>query len=307
MRNTFAAKLLKLAIEDPSIILITGDLGFGVLDEFAKTLPKQFLNAGITEQSMMSMAAGIASQGFRPFVYSIANFPIMRCLEQIRNDVCYMNKSVTIVSVGAGLGYGNLGYSHHGIEDISVIRSLPNMKLYSPSDSEEVELCMDQLYKDDKPCYLRLGKGNEERIHNTKLTRNFENILLRDGTYGTIAFTGAIGNRIMKAIESVNQLKINPRIFSLPFLSEYNLTKLLEITNGEPMLTIEEHSDRGGFGSWLLEVANDKNVSANIKRLDLSKHDIYKLGSHDFLLNEAKLNIDHIIHVINTHLNSTTD
>lgn len=299
--------MLKLAIADPSIILITGDLGFGVLDEFAESLPKQYINAGIAEQSMMSMAAGIASRGFRPFVYSIANFPIMRCLEQIRNDVCYMNKSVTIVSVGAGLSYGNLGYSHHGIEDISVIRSLPNIKLYSPADSEEVELCIDQIYQDDKPSYLRLGKGNEERIHNKPLKRNFENIVLKEGNYGTVAFTGSIGNRILKAIESVNQLEINPRIVSMPFLSEYNLIKLLEITKDEPMVTIEEHSNRGGFGSWLLEIANNQRMPVNVKRLDLDKHDIYKLGASDFLLDEAKLSTDHIIHAINSHLVSKTD
>jgi transketolase len=307
LRNTFAAKLLKIAIEDPSIILITGDLGFGVLDEFAESLPKQYINAGIAEQSMMSMAAGIASQGFRPFVYSIANFPIMRCLEQIRNDICYMNKSVTIVSVGAGLSYGNLGYSHHGIEDISVIRSLPNIKLYSPADSEEVELCMDQIYQDDKPSYLRLGKGNEEIIHNKPLIRNFENIVLKQGDYGTIAFTGSIGSRILKAVESLNRLEIYPRIVSMPFLSEYNLIKLLEISKGEPMVTIEEHSNRGGFGSWLLEIANNQRMPINVKRLDLDKHDIYKLGTGDFLLNEANLSVDHIIHELNSHLVPKTE
>ena len=304
MRNTFAAKLLNLAIKDPSIILITGDLGFGVLDEFAKKLPKQYINSGIAEQSMMSMAAGLASRGFRPFVYSIANFPIMRCFEQIRNDVCYMNNSVTIVSVGAGLSYGNLGYSHHGIEDISVIRSLPNIKLYSPADSEEVELCIDQLYKDNKPCYLRLGKGNESRIHSSPLERNFENIEIRRGVYGTIAFTGAIGSRVLDAVDSMNSPSVNPRIFSMPFLSENNLVKLLETTDGEPLVTVEEHSNIGGFGSWLLEIANDKNLQTDIKRLDLRKHDIYKLGSGEFLLNEAKLSMDNIISVIDSRLNS---
>jgi transketolase len=289
---------------DPSIILITGDLGFGVLDEFAEKLPNQYINSGIAEQSMMSMAAGLASRGFRPFVYSIANFPIMRCFEQIRNDVCYMNNSVTIVSVGTGLSYGNLGYSHHGIEDISAIRSLPNIKLYSPADSDEVELCIDQLYEDNSPCYLRLGKGNEPRIHNSPLKRNFENIQIRSGVFGTIAFTGAIGSRVLKAVELTNSLSINPSVFSIPFLSENNLTELLEATNGEPLVTVEEHSERGGLGSWLLEIANDKNLPANIKRLDLRKHDIYKLGSGEFLLDEANLSIDNMVRVIDLHLNS---
>ena len=159
MRTAFARNLLEIAKVDSSVILLTGDLGYGVLDDFSSQLPDQFINAGISEQSMMSMAAGFASKGFRPFVYSIANFPTFRCLEQIRNDVCYMGNPVTIVSVGAGLGYGNLGYSHHAIEDIAIIRSLSEMQIYSPCDSNEVGYVLEKIMNENKPSYLRFGKG----------------------------------------------------------------------------------------------------------------------------------------------------
>jgi len=165
LRNAFATQLLDIARADSSILLITGDLGYGVLDRFQQELPEQFINAGVAEQTMMSMAAGLAASGYRPFVYSIANFPTFRCLEQIRNDVCYMDNPVTIVSVGAGLVYGVHGYSHHAVEDLAIIRSLPNITIYSPCDSVETKYSVNKILESKHPAYLRLGKGGEPLIH----------------------------------------------------------------------------------------------------------------------------------------------
>ena len=144
MRKVFLEELLKYARQDPRVILITGDLGYGVVDQFAEELPKQFINFGINEQSMMSAAAGMAKVGFKPFVYSIGNFPTFRCLEQVRNDVCYMNLDVTIVAVGAGLAYGTAGYSHHLVEDISALSALPNLRIYSPADGLETKVVLEK-------------------------------------------------------------------------------------------------------------------------------------------------------------------
>ena len=139
MRNKFIDTLCKIAQKDNSIWLLCGDLGYSVLEPFEKSFPDRFINVGIAEQNMIGIAAGIASCGQRVFCYSIANFPTMRCLEQIRNDICYHNCDVTIVSVGAGFAYGNAGYSHYGLEDLSVLSVLPNMRVYTPADSYEVE------------------------------------------------------------------------------------------------------------------------------------------------------------------------
>ena len=164
MRDAFVETLLEEAKIDENIILITGDLGFGVLDKFQKELPNQFINSGVNEQTMMGMAAGIASTGKRVFVYSIGNFPTLRCLEQIRNDICLMNNPVVVVSVGAGYAYGPQGYTHHSLEDIAVMRALPNLEVLIPADPAETKSLTRFLTKSHSPSYLRLGKSNEETI-----------------------------------------------------------------------------------------------------------------------------------------------
>ena len=289
MRNSFAKELLKLAIDDPSILLITGDLGFGVLDDFAQTLPNQYINSGINEQSMMSMAAGLASRGYRPFVYSIGNFPTFRCLEQIRNDVCYMDNAVTVVSIGAGLGYGNLGYSHHTIEDISVMRALPNMRIFSPGDSDEVLFVLNKILVDTKPAYLRLGKGGEKNL-NSICKDSFSDLReIISGDDGVIAFTGGIGTRVLDAIELLKKDGIEPKVISVPVLSDNSILSLLNICQNKVLLTVEEHLLKGGFGSMVLEMAAEQGSDCKISRIGLDPNLISKLGSRQFLLDEHGL------------------
>lgn len=165
MRDTFVKTLLAEAKVDPNVVLITGDLGFGVLEEFEKELPSQFINSGVAEQSMIGLASGIASTGKRVFVYSIGNFPTIRALEQIRNDVCYMNNPVVIVAVGSGYSYGSHGYTHHALEDIAAMRALPNMNVVSPADPVETEVLTRFLVKDRSPSYLRLGRSGEKVLN----------------------------------------------------------------------------------------------------------------------------------------------
>ena len=171
MRDAFLRSLITLAETDDRVALLTGDLGFGVVEKFGTKFPDRFWNCGVAEQSMIGIAAGLAKSGMRPFVYSIANFPTFRCLEQIRNDICYHNLPVTIVSVGAGLGYGTLGYTHHGIEDIAALRSLPNISIYSPSDPIDVANVVTRISQNPAPTYLRLGKNNGYEIQVISVTQ----------------------------------------------------------------------------------------------------------------------------------------
>ena len=289
MRSTFANEILLAAQKDKSIILITGDLGFGVLSTFAETLPQQYLNLGIAEQSILSIAAGLAAEGFRPFVYSIGNFPTIRALEQIRNDICYMENPVTIVSVGAGFSYGTLGYSHYTIEDISILRSLGGLAIYSPADVTETTLCFNDLYKRKKPSYLRLGKGNERTLErfsnqNSQLVQS-----ISMGEKGNIIFTGSIGNRVLDAKQSLLKQGCNPRIFSLPYLSDESIDEVLLLSKGEAILTVEEHVLPGGFGSWVLERASSSNYPGKIRRLGASLSDKYLVGNHEYLLDNSNL------------------
>ncbi len=285
MRNAFAAKLLDIARADSSILLITGDLGFGVFDNFQKELPEQFINAGVAEQSMMSMAAGLAASGYRPFVYSIANFPTFRCLEQIRNDVCYMDNAVTIVSVGAGLVYGVHGYSHHAVEDLAIMRSLPNMKIYSPCDSVETIYSVNKILEAKNPAYLRLGKGGEPLIHHD-LHAEIQgmNLINSDGEDGLICWTGSIGSKVIQAADLLKQRGLRPKLVSIPILNSQSIKQMLLLNHNQLILTVEEHSPAGGLGSLVLEVAAESNFEGKVIRLGIPQSTNKEIGSHEYLL-----------------------
>ena len=159
MRNAFIHELVNLASSNDRIALIVGDLGFSVVEPFADCFPDRFINAGVAEQNMMGLAAGMASEGYHVFVYSIANFPTFRCAEQTPNDVDYHRLPVTVVAVGGGLAYGNLGYSHHAVQDYALMRLFPNMLIAAPGDTMEVRACLRHLTSYPQPSYIRLGKA----------------------------------------------------------------------------------------------------------------------------------------------------
>jgi len=284
MRNTFIQTLLENAKRDPNIIFITGDLGFGVIEEFQKQLPNQFINAGVSEQAMMGMAAGIASTGKRVFVYSIGNFPTLRCLEQIRNDVCLMNNPVVIVSVGAGYSYGSQGYTHHALEDIAVMRALPNMNVYIPADAVESKSLTNYLCKNKSPSYLRLGKTGEPILtNNTIEPLNNRIVDIKSGDDGTILFVGPIGKRALAAAEILDQMNLNVSVASVPFATDIDIAYLKYAAAKGPIVTVEEHSTRGGFGSIILESLHQLNVPYRLKIIASSQQNLSEIGSQDYL------------------------
>ena len=200
MRKIFIEELITAAKKNKKIILIVNDLGSNVVEKFAKMFPSQFFSAGVAEQNMMGIAAGMALEGYHVFVYSIGNFPTFRCSEQIRNDVDYHNLPVTIVNVGAGLSYGNLGYSHHSLQDYGLMRLFPNMLIASPGDEMETKACMKYILKKPQPSYLRLSKSNTKPLHNKipnlkpgkwlsvyKSKQNSKKIFLTTGNVASIA------------------------------------------------------------------------------------------------------------------------
>lgn len=166
MRTAFIETLTQIAEKDPRIMLLVGDLGFGVVTEFAKRFPDQFVNVGVAEQNMTGIATGLALSGKIVFTYSIANFPILRCLEQLRNDVCYHQANVVSVSVGCGFSYGALGMTHHGTEDIAIMRTLPYMTTIAPGDPIETQAATAEAAKGIGPVFLRLGRAGEPVVHN---------------------------------------------------------------------------------------------------------------------------------------------
>ncbi len=286
MRDAFIDELTQLARQDSRIILIVGDLGYGVVDRFATEMPEQFINAGVAEQNMMGMAAGLASRGYQVFVYSIANFPTMRCLEQIRNDVCYHGFNVNIVSVGAGTAYGTLGYTHHAIEDIAVMRALPGLRILSPADPIEARMAARVATETDGPNYIRLGKNGEPVLHGVgskALTTLEFPIQLREGHDAVILATGAIAGEAMIAADLLVENGYEVRVMSCPTIKPMNLDWLTKIGCSGPVVTLEDHSRTGGFGSAVLEYCNDAKLDTYVVRLGIDPEQIKAIGDSSYL------------------------
>ena len=255
MRNRFIQDLVKKAEADSRIVLVVGDLGYGVVEPFAEQFPDRFFNSGVAEQNMMGLAAGLASEGYHVFVYSIANFPIFRCAEQIRNDVCYHQLKVTIVAVGGGLAYGNLGYSHHAVQDYAFMRSLPHLKILSPGDPNEVSHCLDYILNNPNPSYLRLGKAGEENFSPQKaqLAPGIFNIVRQvKSTKTAILATGAILQDVMAFYKNGKDIDFD--ILTCPIWGMDEKGEIeKQLSQYSRVVTVEDHLLEAGFGSWVME------------------------------------------------------
>ena len=286
MRNTFINELEKLAVVDPSIYLLTGDLGFGVLNSFSENLPKQFINVGISEQNMTAVAAGLALEGNTVYTYSIGNFPSLRCLEQIRNDICYPNANVKIISVGAGLSYGQLGMSHHATEDMAIMRALPNMRVFSPADPQEAIAVLKEVSQVPGPAYIRLGKGRET---NNAPDKTITSIAMPreivSGTEVCLFTTGAIAAEAVKAAQILNEDDISAAVYTLPAIKPIDADVIKKLTKQFKLLvSIEEHNVIGGLGSAIAEVtAGISGTHAPLLCLGMKNQDSSIVGSHEFL------------------------
>jgi transketolase len=259
MRNAFISELTNAARSNLKIVLVIGDLGYGVVEPFANEFPDRFFNAGVAEQNMVGLAAGLASEGFHVFCYSIANFPTFRCAEQIRNDVDYHNLAVTIVAVGGGLSYGNLGYSHHAIQDYALMRAMPNMLIAAPGDPMEVKACMRYLIENPQPSYLRLGKAGEKSIHlSVPEVAPGKPTLVRAGKSKDKVFIST-GSPLASVNDFLSESSIAKEIsqLSMPLWGMGSKSRAAnELATFNKVITVEDHLEDGGFGSWILESVN---------------------------------------------------
>lgn len=270
MRTAFIEELIKAARENEKVFLIVGDLGYGVVEAFANEFPDRFINAGVAEQNMMGMAAGIASEGFHVFVYSIANFPTFRCAEQIRNDVAYHNLSVTVVSVGGGLSYGALGYSHHAIQDYGLVRMMPNMLIATPADPLEVRGCMEYLLQNPAPSYLRLGKAGEPSFHDcVPILRPGSWVAIRQNKKKSRIACLVTGGALGGALESFPK---DYDFFTIPLWGMgYKSQQPEQLGRYDVVLAVEDHLIDCGMGSWLLEaIADSEKCETKIKTIGLN-------------------------------------
>lgn len=301
MRNAFIDELVSAAEIDESIALVIGDLGYGVVEPFQEKFPERFFNAGVAEQNMMGFSAGLASEGYHVYVYSIANFPTFRCAEQIRNDVAYHNLPVTVVSVGGGLSYGNLGYSHHAVQDYSLIRSMPNMLIASPGDPMETRECIKFLNKNPQPSYLRIGKAGEPNFH-TSIPD------LRPGKWNKtdnissnkIILTTGTSLQIAKELQQLTGDAYSVRTLPLWGMSYKNEIPS-EISKFEEILILEDHLMDGGFGSWILEsLHSNKELYSRVSIHSLDSKVCGMVGSQNTLNNEGGLSAEIIYDSLKT-------
>ena len=296
MREAFVNTLINEAEKDPNIFLITGDLGFGVLEKYSENLKNQFINSGINEQTMMGMAAGIASTGKRVFVYSIGNFSTLRCLEQIRNDVCLMNNPVVIVSVGAGYSYGNQGYTHHALEDIAVMRSLPNLDVIVPADPIETAFITKYLAVTNKPAYLRIGKSSELNLHTNEFIFDYGKIFeLSSGKDGTLIFSGAVGKIAIEARDLLLKSGYVVAVASMPFVSNIDESYLRSASQKGPIVIVEEHAYRGGVGSAILEKINKLFLEVPIALVASDQRNLSEIGDQNFLRQQNGISAENIV------------
>ncbi len=261
MRNAFIHELVALAEVHDHIALVVGDLGYSVVEPFADRFPDRFINAGVAEQNMTGLAAGMASEGYHVFTYSIANFPTFRCAEQIRNDVDYHRLPVTVVAVGGGLAYGALGYSHHAVQDYALMRSFPNLLIAAPGDPLEVRACMRYLVANPQPSYLRLGKAGEPTFHAevpALMPGHWLTVAqAEEGTNAAFLTTGATLGMAM-AWRTAGPYK-GYGVRSLPLWGMS--TKGPQAAQLQPwteLRTVEDHLNDGGFGSWMLESLRER-------------------------------------------------
>lgn len=286
MRDTFVKTLVELAKTDKGIELVTGDLGFGVLKPFWEQCPDQFTNAGIAEQNMTSMAAGMALEGKTVFTYSIGNFPTLRCLEQIRNDCAYHDANVKVVCIGGGFVYGSLGMSHQATEDLAIMRSLPNIVVMAPADLVEAQECTKALARTKGTAYLRLGRGGEKRIHES--IENFEigkALKIHDGKRVAIFSTGAIFDEVSDAYDELRANGFQPAVYTFPTVKPIDKDVIEQVSREfELLVTVEEHNVVGGFGGAVAEVmAEMDHKTAKLLRVGLDDEYSVYVGDQKYL------------------------
>ena len=298
MRTTFIETLTELAEKDPRITLIVGDLGFGVVVDFAKRFPNQFLNVGVAEQNMSGVAAGMAMAGRIVFTYSIANFPTLRCLEQIRNDICYHDANVVVVAVGGGLSYGALGMSHHATEDLAIMRSLPELTVVAPGDPIETIAATKVLGTGIGPAYLRLGRAGEPIVHNKEIPWVLGKALtVRDGKDITIISTGAMLATAVAAADTLAGHRFQARVLSMHTIKPID-AEAIRAAAGETglVVTLEEHSILGGLGGAVAEVLCEADIpKARFRRFGLPSSFGKVVGNQEQLRKINGLDADSVV------------
>jgi transketolase len=309
MRDAFIRQLLELAWTDDRIMVITGDLGYGVLDEFQRRLPQQFINVGVAEQNMTGVAVGLALSGRMVITYSIGNFTTLRCLEQLRNDACYHGANVKAVAVGGGFSYGPLGFSHHATEDLAIMRALPEMTVLSPGDCWETAAATRAMLARPGPAYLRLDKSAAEPTHRPGDAFTLGRArMVQDGDAMTLIATGGILGEVLAAARMLAEEGIDCRVLSMHTLKPFDavaVERAARETGG--IVTVEEHSVLGGLAGAVAETCLESGAVPRVfRRLGLRDRFATEVGSQAYLRARHGLDGSSIAGVVRTLVRGET-
>lgn len=305
MRTAFINTLLKMAKKDRRIMLLTGDLGYSVFEQYIKDLPRQYINMGVSEQNMAGVAAGMAMEEKIPFMYSIIPFTTMRNFEQIRNDICYQNLNVKIVGVGSGFSYGPYGHTHHGLEDIGILRTLANLKIFSPGDVREVKSVVEEAMKINGPVYIRLGRISESPyVHEKRYAFSAgKGIIVQEGLDCTIFSTGTMLYSGLLVARQLRKKGIKARLISMHTIKPLDVNIILDSARKtKGLFTLEEHSIIGGLGSAVAEVLAENNTNVIFKRIGVPDHFTKAIGSQEYMRRTNGLSVDQVTETINEHI-----
>jgi transketolase len=284
MRNTFAEEMTALAGEQPKLVLLSGDIGNKLFDNFKAAAPNRFYNCGVAEANMMGVAAGMALSGLRPVVYTITPFTTTRCYEQIRIDVCYHEAPVIIVGTGSGLSYAELGPTHHSLEDIAILRALPGMRVLTPCDRTELRLALRAALAEGGPTYIRIGKKGEPDIHTASPEFQLGRfIVVRPGNDVALIAAGTIMSEALAAADRLAAQGISAEVVSCHTVKPLDGTYLEAATRRFKLIaTIEEHGLIGGLGSAVAESRADAGAPGRLLRFGTADEFMHEVGDQDY-------------------------
>jgi transketolase len=297
MRDSFSRAFKRLYLSEQhhsSLMFLTGDLGFMALEDIQKTLGNAFINMGVSEQNMISVAAGLASEGIQTWTYSIASFLYARPFEQIRNDICYQNLPVVLVGNGGGYGYGSMGVTHHAMEDYGVLLTLPNMHVFTPIFDSDLEAITSQIFTLGRPTYLRLGRDEYTGVTARLPFAPWRKLL--EGNSGVLCSVGSISGELLNSLESL-PIAQRPSLWGISQLLTPPPAEFLdEVIAKQKLVVTEEHVPQGSFGSFLATSLFASGISCK-KFIHLTaQHRLGKtMGDQKFLRHSAGLDSDRIL------------
>lgn len=305
MRKALVEELLSLASKDPRIVLLTGDLGYTVIEPFQEQFPDRYYNVGVAEQNMVGIATGLAEAGYIPFIYSIVTFATLRPYEFIRNGPVLHNLPIRIVGVGGGVEYGPAGPTHHGLEDVAVFRHYPNMDIFTPADAKQLRKTLNQCWNRPGPAYYRVGKFEDLEVPG--LNGNFEFGKIDTVVQGSDVLLLSMGSISTETVAAATKLKAKSIDAQVSIVSQINplpVEALLEqLKKFSSVCTVEGHFMTGGLGSAVAETISESSISCRLKRFGLQDMGTEATGGYGYLIKRAGLDSQSLCDQIYSWLN----